>query len=54
MQLMGKETTGLNCNFCGTVCLKFLKHLEKYHKKHIEPFPKTEEMAAKLFRRRVY
>jgi len=47
---MGKETTGLNCMFCGTVCQKFLPHLEKYHKGAIAPFPKTEEAAGKFFR----
>lgn len=51
---MSKWAKGLNCNFCGTVCSNFLKHLQKYHKKHIEPFPTTEEEAKKHFKRRIY
>jgi len=47
---MGKETTGLNCMYCGTVCKNFLKHLTKYHRSHITLFPKTEEEAGKFFR----
>jgi len=43
---------GKNCIFCGTVCKNLLKHLEKYHKQAIQPFPKTEQQSKKFFRGR--
>ena len=40
----------LSCIFCKTRCSTFLKHLKKYHRIKISPFPKTEIQASKYFR----